>query len=230
MANDTFGDIIQAGLRLLRKEDDVQTEAILKDQINLAHSKWVNAEPWEWLLRGDVALTLPAGSSGVTLPDGSAVLDVDGATPSYCRQLLNVSLESTGRDLDPTTRTLFGKRMGGAAYFVGEGIPTQFTIEGRILVPFPYPADAGVVHLTYIAGHADMAEDGDIPVVPPCFTDVVILEALAGIVAHDSYGERLYDHYSRMAQSAGINLRHCSKVLSPEFFSQWTVTGHTNRV
>jgi len=226
MANDTFGDIIQACLDFLPGPTDDRTERILKRQINMAHGKFVNMARWSFRRRSCV-LAITSSTTAVTLPDGTTVLDTDGATPDYCALVTSVSLGSSGRPLDFRPQELVA-RAGGTMTFRGRGMPQWWDVVRRTLILMPYPGAADTITLSYLAGHSDMSDDADIPIIPAEHTDVLIWEPLKFMTLAGGNPD-LYPLAKDEARRAEENLKYNGDVIGPEYFAQLKITGLTNR-
>ena len=226
MANDTFGSILQACLDFLPGPTDDLTERILKRQINMAHSKYVNMCRWAWRKRG-CTLAVTSSTTTVALPDGITVLDAVGATPTYCALLYQVSVGSTGRVIDYRPRDLV-ERAGGTLDSRGRGTPNWWDAERRLLIPMPYPVGDDTLGLRYLAGHSDMSDDADVPVIPAEHTDVLIWEPLKFMTLAGGNPD-LYPLVKDEARRAEENLKYNGDIIAPEYFAQLKITGLTNR-
>lgn len=177
-----------------------QTEAI-----NSVYREIVGDHRWKWLEAQSAAVPTVAGTAGYAL----TAFGTDVVHP------LRVHFGSTAigfEDLsyippEEMQRLQFQDRAGDS-----RGVPTNWTYQNSQIILWPEPDSASYsIFLDYVKDPPDLSADGDTPLLPATYHDLLVVGAIAEIATrqrdwatHDRYRTRFQIGLRRMKAQEGL--------------------------
>lgn len=172
----TFAQIrTRCAVRFQDASNVIITDATWKDYVNARYRAVGASSPyWPWKEAQSTALAVTAGSRGPTLPtDGWRVLAVYNNTEGVViRPMDGVALHfSSFADSD-------------------SGTPQFYRVRNNVLELWPKSDIARTLHVTYLAPLTALSADGDLPIFPSDYHDLLVEGALADAYYDDGQPEQ----------------------------------------
>lgn len=159
---------------------DVVADSEWKDYLNTRYRRALGSSPdWPWKRVHKTNLTISANARSATLPTGSwrveSVVDFTNFTPL--------------RPLDGTTAPALIDPAEDAS-----GAPTWYRVYGNAIEVWPKPDTNITLHVDILINAVDLSADGDFPVFPPEYHDLLVEGALADAYLDDGQPQSAQPH------------------------------------
>lgn len=174
----------RAAVRFRDPTNAIITDTVWKDYVNEAYRRVLGATPfWPWNKGNRTTLTFAAGDNTETLPtDSWRITAVFNNTDGI------VMRQETGY-ISYRERFPFGSD--------SPGVPTEWQQFGHTLEVYPFPAVSTSVIVDYTLAPSAMSADGDLPVFPAQYHDVLVEYALAQAYQDDGAFDQAQAHEQR---------------------------------
>lgn len=183
-------------------------DVVWKDYINSRYRR-VQAESPLWpFLRGRQTMSFTAGSRSVAL-----TTNVFRVTAVY-----NVTDDVILAPMDGHTQY---RREYPTD--IESGVPQVYRVRGGSLDVFPLPTQTTSIMVDYFVSAVDLAADGDVPVFPAAYHDMLISGALADVYTDDGtrQGETHQADYERQLSNMKLDLLDTPHERYVEIVDNW---------
>lgn len=199
----TFGDMIERCVdRLGVRESETRSIRVIKSELNAAHDMVCAGGDYDWLEAGPTTVSVDGTTTAVSVPTG-------------WRNVVHVELVSTGKPLPYRDLPIRSAQMLESVYYRSRGTPDYWNAWGRSILTDPLPGHSDSLRLYGILQTVEMVDNGDEPLVPGPFRQLIVEEALANLSSRLTMDVRIQARARDNAERLTRNLKSRGAIAHP---------------